>query len=290
MLPSVTDTSPDRPGARIETGDLGDLVGMDGFAGLLRDTLDRHLVVLLKADVIEPEAMGGLAALLGAPRTPRGAAVPGQKMALFRTGARADATAQEAEDIAHILHVDYSDLEAPPAYSLQHQRSPNAAPLPALWVDMRRVLAALPASLRRQIEPLRARHSPFQDQVNVGVHRTVRDMPADIRAKGTLHPLVCRDTHTGAPYLFLPVRRDSEIDGMPADDSRALLTALWDAVDAAPYRFSAPVRTGEIAIWDNMAAVHTRAPFPLTMPREVWFATIEGSRPAPAFSAALAAE
>ncbi|WP_227699756.1 TauD/TfdA family dioxygenase, partial [Raoultella ornithinolytica] len=65
-----------------------------------------------------------------------------------------------------------------------------------------------------------------------------------------------RNPHTGAPSLFLSVRRDARIPGMAASESRALLTGLWDLVEASPHRWRSLVRGNDIFIWDNIGTVH----------------------------------
>jgi taurine dioxygenase len=162
-----------------------------------------------------------------------------------------------------------------------HPRTPTP-PLPTTWVDMRRVLADLPAALCRRIASLGAVHAALRDQVTAGVHRDLARMPAALRGQGPVHPLVCRHPRTGVPFLFLPVRRDSLIPEMTDAAAYALLCELWDAVVASPHRISMPVGQGEVVIWDNLAMTHDKPAYPAGEAREVWFLTLGGAPLQPA--------
>jgi alpha-ketoglutarate-dependent taurine dioxygenase len=94
-----------------------------------------------------------------------------------------------------------------------------------------------------------------------------------------------RNPNTGEPTLYLSVRRDAKIPGMDAAESLALLTELWDIVEASPHRWRAPVTGNDIFIWDNFGTVHDRPPFSSAEPRTVWFANLGPHRPQPAFAA-----
>lgn len=153
------------------------------------------------------------------------------------------------------------------------------------WVDMQAVYRDLPATLKQRIAGLRCIHPSYPEVVSAGVHRDLKDLPADIRDKGPAHPLVVRNPGTGEPSLFLSVRRDARIPGMEAAESRALLTELWDIVEASPHRWRSLVRGDDILIWDNIGTVHDRPPFSAREARKVWFANLAPVVPQAAFAA-----
>lgn len=253
------------------------LAGPDALSAIRR-ALDDHGVVRLRSPEVRATAVSRLAAALGPSlegRTPR--SLEGHDaIQVLATPAQTAPDAARAGDSAHILHADYSHAERPPAYVMLNPRTP-APPLPTTWVDMRRVLAGLPAALRRRIAPLGAVHAALRDQVTAGVHRDLARMPAALRGQGPVHPLVCRHPRTEAPFLFLPVRRDSLVPGLADAAAHALLTELWDAVAASPHRIAMPVGQGEVVVWDNLAMTHDKPAYPAEEAREVWFLTLGGA-------------
>ena len=263
--------------------DLGSALARPETLAAIRQALDCCGVVRILALTVEAPAVSRIAATLGPSREGRTAcSLEGHDaIQVLITPARAGVDEARIRDSAHILHADYSHAELPPTYVMLHPRTPTP-PLATCWVDMRRVLADLPLALRRRITSLGAVHAKVPDQVTARVHRDLAEVPAALRDQGPIHPLVCRHPRTGIPFLFLPVRRDSKIPGLPDAPARALLTELWDAVAASPHRLSMPIAQGELVVWDNLAMTHDKPAYPAGEAREVWFLTLGGALLQPA--------
>jgi len=216
----------------------------------------------------------------------KGPRLPGLEAIIqFASTGKPDADPQKDRDAAQILHHDSAGLTEPPAYAIVNTKTLPSDPAWHSWIDMQAVYRDLPAALKQKVAGLRCIHPSYPEIVSVGVHRDLKDLPGDVRDKGPAHPLVVRNPGTGEPSLFLSVRRDARIPGMEAAESRALLTELWDIVEASPHRWRSLVRGNDVLIWDNIGTVHDRPPFSAREPRKVWFANLAPVVPQAAFAA-----
>lgn len=273
-------------GAVIEHKDFDALVATPGFIDGLVALLAKHLVVRIDTPPFDAKSLAAVAARLGPPSANKGPRLPGfESIIQFENAGKPDADPQKDQDAAQILHHDSAGLEQPPAYAIVNTKT---IPKPPAWhsfVDMQAVYRDLPDSMKQRINGLRCIHPSYPEIVSVGVQRTMTSLPADVLAKGPAHPMVVRNPATGLPTLWLTVRRDAMIPGMAANDSAALLTELWDIVEASPHRWRTLVRGNDILIWDNIGTVHDRPPFSSRDARKIWFANLAPVVPQPAFAA-----
>ena len=77
-------------------------------------------------------------------------------------------------------------------------------------------------------------------------------------AAGTLHPLVCRHPETGRPHLYLGRRRLAWLEGLPLDESEALLDELWQAAAEPARAWTHEWTVGDLVLWDNRCTMHRR--------------------------------
>jgi taurine dioxygenase len=84
----------------------------------------------------------------------------------------------------------------------------------------------------------------------------------DIRTTpGPKHPMVRRHPETGYDALYLGRRPHAYVDGLPLDESDALLDALWAHAANAAFTWHHQWRLGDILVWDNRCAMHRRDAF-----------------------------
>lgn len=285
-LASVVQVEASGFGAVIAHDDVDALVAQPGFTDALAGLLAKHLVVRIDAPPFEAKSLAAIAARLGPPSVNKGPRLPGfDSIIQFESAGKPDADPQKDRDAAQIMHHDSAGLTEPPAYAIVNTKTQPHDPAWHSWIDMQAVYRDLPAAMKQRIDGLRCIHPSYPEVVSAGVHRDLKDLPADVRDKGPAHPLVVRNPHTGAPSLFLSVRRDARIPGIEATESRALLTGLWDLVEASPHRWRSLVRGNDIFIWDNIGTVHDRPPFSAREARKVWFANLAPVAPQAAFAA-----
>lgn len=179
-----------------------------------------------------------------------------------------------------VWHTDMSYVDVPPQASALYAVEVPEAGGNTSFVSMYAVYDALPESLKARIAGLRVKHDGTYNSggfVRQGV--TPTDDPRD--APGALHPLVYRHPETGRRALYLGRRRNAYIDGLPLDESEALLDELWSHVDGDRFGWTNVWRQGDLVLWDNRCTMHRRDPFDPSTRRVMHRTQIKGTgRPA----------
>ena len=70
------------------------------------------------------------------------------------------------------------------------------------------------------------------------------------------HPVIIRHPLSGRPALYVNPDFTVRFDGESADDSAALLSALWDHASRDDFVYRFRWDAGSMAIWDNRAVQH----------------------------------
>ncbi len=164
-----------------------------------------------------------------------------------------------------VWHTDMSYLPEPPKASALYSLEVPATGGDTYFCTMYGAWEALAEDLRATAQTLRVKHDGTYNSggyVRAGV--TPTDDPRT--APGTLHPLVCVHPETGRRHLYLGRRRNAWLEGLPLDESNALLDRIWDIATADPLTWRHHWRVGDLVLWDN--------------PR--WSPTDRGAGPSPA--------
>jgi taurine dioxygenase len=257
----------------------------------IREALNAHLVLRIRGQRLTPAQAVRFTEWFGPvidtrrPTTPRAVHVPGFPQIQVLSNA-IDPDGQRLGDgntAAQIWHSDAGQWEVPPGMSFFYGRTiPNPAPRTS-FLNMIRVYAALPDVLKQRIAPLRPRHHMYSHAVDVAVHRHGKSLPHAQRAAGRPHPVVRRHIGTNQPILYLPMRRDSVIDGMEEGESTALLAELWAFADSLPFKWSFAIDVDDVVLWDNAALAHCREGWAESHDRTMWHLLAEGERPTPTY-------
>lgn len=185
---------------------------------------------------------------------------------------------------AQIWHSDSTPWEAPVGHIAFYCRQ-TVNPVPKTYFkNMIKVYEALPEAMKEKINHLRAIHHFYPRQIEVKIHAEGPSMPLEDRKLGMVHPLVRRHLDTGKPFLYLPTRRDSLIVGLSEEESKALLTELWDFTNAQDFDLGVGLEPDDFVIWDNSATVHGRDGWSEDQTRIMWHISSEGEVPTPFYS------
>ena len=157
-------------------------------------------------------------------------------------------------------HTDMSYLEDPPKASVLY-----ALEVPELggetgFCSMYAAWSALPERLQRRIADLRVKHDGTYNSggyVRAGVRPT--DDPR--LSPGTLHPIGGVHPEAGRRFLYLGRRRHAYIEGLPLEESEALLDEIWACATADAQTWYHRWRPNDLLIWDNRCTMHRRNPF-----------------------------
>ena len=159
-----------------------------------------------------------------------------------------------------VWHTDMSYLPDPPKASALYALEVPASGGDTSFCTMYRAFDALPEELRATALTLRVKHDGTYNSggyVRAGV--TPSDDPRT--APGTFHPLVCVHPETGRRHLYLGRRRNAWLEGLPLDQSNALLDRIWEAATTDALTWRHQWRAGDLVLWDNRCVMHRRDAF-----------------------------
>ena len=165
-----------------------------------------------------------------------------------------------------VWHTDMSYLPDPPKASVLYAIEVPAHGGDTSFCSMSAAWAQLPDRLRQRAAGLRVKHDGTYNSggyVRQGVSPT-----GDPRTSpGTLHPLVSEHPETGRPGLYLGRRRNAYIEGLPLEDSDALLDEIWAEATRASVAWTHHWQVGDLVLWDNRCTMHRRDAFDATARR-----------------------
>ena len=159
-----------------------------------------------------------------------------------------------------VWHTDMSYLADPPKASALFALEVPETGGDTMFCTMHGAWEALPAPLRQRIEGLQVKHDGTYNSggyVRAGV--TPTDDPRT--SPGTLHPLVRVHPETGRRGLYLGRRRNAYIEGLPLEESDALLDEIWRHATDDQLTWRHRWRPGDLVLWDNRCTMHRRDAF-----------------------------
>jgi taurine dioxygenase len=159
-----------------------------------------------------------------------------------------------------VWHTDMSYLPDPPKASALYALEVPAAGGDTSFCTMYGAWDTLPEDLHARALGLRVKHDGTYNSggyVRAGIAPT--DDPRT--APGTFHPLVCVHPETGRRHLYLGRRRNAWLEGLPLDESSALLDRIWETATADALAWRHQWRAGDLVLWDNRCVMHRRDAF-----------------------------
>jgi len=167
-------------------------------------------------------------------------------------------------------HTDLNFVEEPPAASCLYAHEVPLEGGNTGFANMELAFATLPADFAARIAGLRIRHDARFN--SAGYLR-------EVRVPDTLHPIVRTHPETGRKSLYLGRRANASIEGLAADESDALLDALWDHATSDALIWHHHWRAGDLLIWDNRCTLHRRDSFDNSARRIMHRTQTRGTRP-----------
>ena len=156
------------------------------------------------------------------------------------------------------FHIDQIYRQTPCKGAALHAVEIPAAGGDTMFSNNVRAYESLPDAKKKQLEGLTATHS-FQYGETLKENRV--DSPE--RPHYT-HPLVRRIPENNKRALALCRLMTDRIEGLPEDQSRALIDELCDLIEDRGNIYSHEWRVGDILIWDNRCTSHARTDFATT--------------------------
>jgi taurine dioxygenase len=108
---------------------------------------------------------------------------------------------------------------------------------------------------------------------------TLRSGNYDNAQQSAWHPAVRTHPATGRKALYVNRLMTREIEGLPREESDAILKLLFDHQEQPKFVYQHVWRPGDILMWDNRCSLHARTDFSAGERRLLRRVTILGEKP-----------
>jgi taurine dioxygenase len=185
-------------------------------------------------------------------------------------------------DAGHYWHSDLSYLAEPSLGSMLHAQELPAQGGDTLFVSMHAAYEALDPATKAHIAALDAEHSYLarnRKQGESNPHRPQLDQQAAAKVPPVVHPMV--RVHPGSlrPALFVNEGFTTRVVGLPEDESRELLAALFAHMTEPRFIYRHRWQRHDLVFWDNRATIHLATGCPPHLRRRLHRTTVRGDRP-----------
>lgn len=171
------------------------------------------------------------------------------------------------------FHSDSAFLERPLMATVLYSVMLTSTGGNTKFVNMHKVLDALPAELTEKIEGRRALNV-FDFVTQVKTAKLDRET-----AVHYAHPAIRTHPETGRKTLYVNRLMTEEIEGIPEAEGDALLERLFEITEQSSFVYEHVWQSGDLIIWDNRSAQHARTDYPPDEPRLMRRVGIEGDIP-----------
>ena len=144
-------------------------------------------------------------------------------------------------------HTDLCFLHTPGSFATLYALETPCAGGATTWVGLEAAYQALDDNWKTRLENLDVVYIHSRPEYNP-------NQPAT-------HPLVCTHPETGRKTLYFSPNHAHHIEGVDAEDSRALLDELTAHVTQQRFAWTLQWQTGDYVVWDNRCTMHCRTSF-----------------------------
>ncbi|MGF6780024.1 taurine dioxygenase [Paraburkholderia sp. GAS334] len=185
-------------------------------------------------------------------------------------------------DAGHFWHSDLSYKEKPSLGSLLHAQELPSEGGDTLFANMHLAWDTLPAHLRKAVEGRSAEHTYLAKYAELQKRSPWRpNLSAEqiAQVKPVVQPVVRTHPETGRKALFVSEHFTTHIVGLPEDESRQLLEALFAHSVRPEHLYRHVWAEHDLVFWDNRSLMHLAAGTPDHLRRKMYRTTIEGDAP-----------
>lgn len=270
-------------GAEIVGIDLGRALSTSDFEHVHRAHLDHHLVVF-RDQRITPQQHIDFSRRFGRlmVHVLHQFHLPGHPEILVVSNVVENGKPIGLGDAGKYWHSDISYKPLPSLGSLLHAQELPSEGGDTLFADMHMAYDTLPAHLRQAIEGRQAVHSylakygQMQKEAN---WRPTLSAEQLAQVQEVVHPVVRTHPETGRKALFVSEGFTTHIVGLPEDESRQILDALFAHSIQPEHIYRHQWREHDLVFWDNRSLMHLAAGTPTHLRRRLYRTTIEGDAP-----------
>ena len=262
-------------GAEITGVDLAQEIGPDAFDVINRAWL-RHKVVVFPGQDMGEDDQVRFARLFGELQVVRSAThLIGENQVVMHVANRpVDGKPGILPKGDMQFHVDQCYYECPCRATLLHALEVPRRGGNTLFLNTAMAYAALPANEKARLDGWHVLN--VYDYMG---NPTVKGDGVDGSAPRFVHPLVIEHPVTGERLLFANRLMSVRIEDLDEDESRRVLTRLFDHAEQSRFIFEHAWKVGDLVMWDNLAVMHARTDFDPAEGRVLRRITVEGPRP-----------
>jgi taurine dioxygenase len=270
-------------GAEVLGLDLSRPLSADDFARLHRAHLDHHVLVF-RDQHITPAQQVAFSRRFGPLQIHvlRQFQLASDPEVLVISNIRENGQPIGLGDAGHFWHSDLSYKETPSLGSMLHAQELPAEGGDTLFANQHTAWEQLPEDLKRAVASLKAEHSylaRYEDLRKRNPWRPALTQAQIDEVKPVVHPVVRTHPETGRKALFVSEHFTTRIVGLPEDESRALLDALFEHSTRPAHIYRHRWQPQDMVFWDNRSLMHLAAGCPEDQRRKLYRTTIEGDVP-----------
>lgn len=263
-------------GAEILGVDLRDPVN-ERLKQTFLDIWHRHLVILIRNQTLDEDDQVRFAENFGPPaKVSSGRTFAGVKhpSVMLVSNIREDGKPIGAlPDGEMHFHTDQCHQEIPAKATILYAIEVPSKGGDTLFCNAYTAYETLPDPIKSRIAGRRALNAYTTDT-------TLRSASYDDAKASYWHPVVRTHPATGRKALYVNRLMTREIEGLPREESDAILQQLFDHQEQPKFIYGHVWRPGDILMWDNRCTLHARTDFSAGERRLLRRVTILGEKPA----------
>ena len=242
----------------------------------LLDTWHEHQVILLRNQMLDEDAQVRFAETFGPPaRSTSGRTYKGVKnpAVMLVSNIREDGKPIGAlPDGEMHFHTDQCHQVAPAAATMLYAIEIPSKGGNTLFANAYKAYETLPDDIKQRLAGRRALNAYTTDS-------TTRSTNYEGANSSYWHPAVRTHPATKRKALYVNRLMTREIEGLPREESDALLKMLFDHQEQPQFVYEHVWRPGDIVMWDNRCTLHARTDFSAGERRLLRRVTLIGEAP-----------
>jgi taurine dioxygenase len=183
-------------------------------------------------------------------------------------------------DAGRYWHSDLSYAAKPSLGSLLYalEIPPAGKGGDTLFANLRKAYEALPAATKARLDGVKGVYMASRKRIRDDSRIRLSEQQ-DSATPPVVHPIVRTHPETGRKALYVNPGHTDHIVGMDADESRALLDALFEHAAGEAFVYRHKWSLHDLVFWDNRSLMHIADPALPGYDRHMHRTTVEGDRP-----------
>lgn len=283
-LPRFTIRPLDAPlGAEVVGFNAADPLDDDDFAELHRAHLDHHVLVF-RDQRITPGQQVAFSRRFGPLQIHvlRQFQLPADPEVLVISNILENGAPIGLGDAGHYWHSDLSYKAVPSLGSMLHAQELPRQGGDTLFANQHTAWESLPRHLQRAVEGASAEHSYLAKYAELQKRNPWRPNLTQAQIDEVVpavHPIVRIHPETGRRALFVSEHFTTRVVGLPEQESRELLDALFAHSTRPEHIYRHQWQPRDMVFWDNRSLMHLATGCPDDQRRKLYRTTIEGDAP-----------